>query len=168
MAHVHFHHFTTAAFSPTPLSQLKIALFVGSRYCLNEGRAAQERPSLGCCTLLENPWSKILKEIAPDSFSINSLLSFPTGPLGLCNACDNFQHGEVGIEGATRFGSSRRGRDYCATMLSSSITSSSNCYSIWLFCLLLCCSATHTHASDGKIIVNFKISNILNTASSFW
>uniref|UniRef100_H3C7F2 LIF receptor subunit alpha a n=1 Tax=Tetraodon nigroviridis TaxID=99883 RepID=H3C7F2_TETNG len=36
-------------------------------------------------------------------------------------------------------------------MLSSSVTSSSNCYSIWLLCLFLCCSATHTHAGDALL-----------------
>ncbi|XP_011613799.2 LIF receptor subunit alpha a [Takifugu rubripes] len=37
-------------------------------------------------------------------------------------------------------------------MPSSSITSSSNSYSLWLFCLFLCCSATHTRANEALLV----------------
>lgn len=151
-------------------SQLKISLYIGSRFCFIKGRAAQNRPSPRSMVRVRYmpkwPWGEILKEIAPDSFPLaifcfphRFFLSFPH--LSEAPAlCPWRSEGNLLWVPRTEFW-------LCTTMPSSSTTSSSNSYSLWLFCLFLCCSATHTRASEGKVTVDFLISNILNINAPF-
>lgn len=58
--------------------------------------------SLVALYMSKRPWGEVVKEIALDSFSISSLVSFPTGLFCLCRACHYFQHGFAGVEGSNQ------------------------------------------------------------------
>lgn len=115
------------------------------------------------------PWGQVLKEMAPDRFPLAVFcFFFPHRFL----PCQRFQHCVTGVARGKLLWVPRTGSWLCATMLSSSITPSSKSYSLWLFCLFLCCSATHTRATEGKVTVDFKINDCQHKRSlllnHFW